>query len=123
VTASGEATEGVDRYARERLARIHLQLEIGLHQLASSSCFTSFGQRLYAELRSCVDAMPAELASLGVTAGLPAMRCDERGCLVEENSTDGGTCPSVLDAVRGHVRDYAPPDQATSLLRLPVLTD
>jgi HEXXH motif-containing protein len=102
VHASGEARGLLADYARDRVRRGELQLEIGLAQLDRFARFTPRGKALFAALARRRDEVRAAIASSGIARDVLACYCTTEGEVKPERDGAGCRALGVRESVARH---------------------
>jgi HEXXH motif-containing protein len=102
VQASGEAAGPLADYARDRVRRGELQLEIGLAQLGRFARFTPRGKALFAALARRRDEVREEIAASGIARDVPACYCTTEGEVKPEREAPDGRALGVRESVARH---------------------
>jgi hypothetical protein len=79
VVRDGASEAGRLAHAKEWIARIPVQLRMGLNQLKRHAKFTSFGTSIYQQLAREVEAVEADAHALGANLTTPVMGIDAHG--------------------------------------------
>jgi HEXXH motif-containing protein len=99
VLRDGTADEGQLAYTRESIARIPMQLRIGINQLRRHAQFTAFGATIFQQMAREVEEIEAEARALGADLKTPVMGIDASGTFrpfVREGDTRPMTAGEML---------------------------
>ncbi len=91
-------------YARDQLARIPLQIHIGLNQLRRNAHFTPLGATLFEDLVLQAAGMEEEAAALDVALETPAWTCRASGALRPVVRDGGAQVLTVRETLLDHLQ-------------------
>lgn len=103
VVRDGTSDAGKLAHAREWVARIPVQLRMGINQLERYAKFSEFGAAIFQEMVREVEAIEADSRSLGADLATPIMGIDSRG-VFRQFLREGDTRPmTVGEALLDHL--------------------